>query len=76
MAGAVRLCYELMYSLFLGFGLAIGAELFHTIVPGALYCIWRLRQIHSDLYLSGERGRRAGVETDLWNIDLITADCV
>ncbi len=25
-AGAVRLCYALMYSLFLGFGLAIGAE--------------------------------------------------
>ena len=31
-AGAVRLCYALMYSLFLGFGLAIGAELFQTIV--------------------------------------------
>ncbi|KAG1824853.1 DUF1212-domain-containing protein, partial [Suillus subaureus] len=31
-AGSVRLCYALMYSLFLGFGLAIGAELYQTIL--------------------------------------------
>ncbi|KAG0708901.1 hypothetical protein DFH29DRAFT_889625 [Suillus ampliporus] len=31
-AGAVRLCYALMYSLFLGFGLSIGAELYQTMV--------------------------------------------
>ncbi|KAG2346252.1 DUF1212-domain-containing protein [Suillus weaverae] len=31
-AGSVRLCYALMYSLFLGFGLAIGAELYQTML--------------------------------------------
>jgi len=31
-AGAVRLCFALMYSLFLAFGLAIGAELYQEIV--------------------------------------------
>ena len=31
-AGAVRLCFALMYSLFLGFGLAIGAELYQRII--------------------------------------------
>lgn len=31
-AGAVRLCFALMYSLFLGFGLAIGGELYEKIV--------------------------------------------
>ncbi|KIK99531.1 hypothetical protein PAXRUDRAFT_822693 [Paxillus rubicundulus Ve08.2h10] len=31
-AGAVRLCFALMYSLFLGFGLAIGAELYQKLV--------------------------------------------
>ncbi|KAH7910076.1 DUF1212-domain-containing protein [Hygrophoropsis aurantiaca] len=31
-AGAVRLCFALMYSLFLGFGLAIGAELYQTML--------------------------------------------
>ncbi|KAJ8516926.1 hypothetical protein ONZ45_g5812 [Pleurotus djamor] len=30
-AGAVRLCYAVMYALFLGFGLAIGAEAYQTI---------------------------------------------
>ncbi|KAH7886562.1 hypothetical protein F5I97DRAFT_1926861 [Phlebopus sp. FC_14] len=30
-AGAVRLCFALMYSLFLGFGLAIGAELYQKL---------------------------------------------
>lgn len=30
-AGAVRLCYALMYSLFLGFGLAIGAEVYEKM---------------------------------------------
>jgi hypothetical protein len=30
-AGAVRLCYALMYSLFLGFGLAIGAEFYEKM---------------------------------------------
>lgn len=32
-AGSVRLCYALMYSLFLGFGLAIGAEIYQAM-PG------------------------------------------
>ncbi|KAG1868337.1 DUF1212-domain-containing protein [Suillus subalutaceus] len=31
-AGSVRLCYALMYSLFLGFGLAIGAELYQAML--------------------------------------------
>ncbi|KAF9233444.1 hypothetical protein BU15DRAFT_53866 [Melanogaster broomeanus] len=31
-AGAVRLCFALMYSLFLGFGLSIGAELYEKII--------------------------------------------
>ncbi|KAF9222193.1 DUF1212-domain-containing protein [Gyrodon lividus] len=31
-AGAVRLCFALMYSLFLGFGLAIGAEIYEKLV--------------------------------------------
>ncbi|KAH7919249.1 DUF1212-domain-containing protein [Leucogyrophana mollusca] len=31
-AGAVRLCFALMYSLFLGFGLAIGAELYQKML--------------------------------------------
>ncbi|KAH0835484.1 hypothetical protein J3R83DRAFT_9150 [Lanmaoa asiatica] len=31
-AGAVRLCFALMYSLFLGFGLAIGAQLYQRIL--------------------------------------------
>ncbi|KAG2360229.1 hypothetical protein BDR07DRAFT_1413072 [Suillus spraguei] len=31
-AGSVRLCYALMYSLFLGFGLAIGAELYQGML--------------------------------------------
>ncbi|KAG2129605.1 hypothetical protein DEU56DRAFT_816968 [Suillus clintonianus] len=35
-AGSVRLCYALMYSLFLGFGLAIGAELYQTMLGKAL----------------------------------------
>ena len=30
-SGAVRLCYALMYSLFLGFGLAIGAEVYEKV---------------------------------------------
>jgi hypothetical protein len=30
-AGAVRLCYALVYSLFLGFGLAIGAEFYERM---------------------------------------------
>jgi hypothetical protein len=30
-SGAVRLCYALMYSLFLGFGLAIGAEVYEKM---------------------------------------------
>ena len=43
-SGAVRLCYALMYSLFLGFGLAIGAEVYEktfskTVVgPEDYYC--------------------------------------
>ncbi|KAJ8591269.1 DUF1212-domain-containing protein [Rhizopogon salebrosus TDB-379] len=36
-AGAVRLCYALMYSLFLGFGLAIGAELYQTIIGRGIF---------------------------------------
>lgn len=35
-AGSVRLCYALMYSLFLGFGLAIGAELYQTMLSKPL----------------------------------------
>jgi hypothetical protein len=35
-SGAVRLCYALMYSLFLGFGLAIGAEVYEKISNKAL----------------------------------------
>ncbi|KAF8553122.1 DUF1212-domain-containing protein [Imleria badia] len=31
-AGAVRLCFALMYSLFLGFGLAIGAQIYQRIL--------------------------------------------
>ncbi|KIJ62428.1 hypothetical protein HYDPIDRAFT_94568 [Hydnomerulius pinastri MD-312] len=31
-AGAVRLCFALMYSLFLGFGLAIGAEMYQKLL--------------------------------------------
>lgn len=31
-AGAVRLCFALMYSLFLGFGLGIGAQLYESLV--------------------------------------------
>lgn len=31
-AGSVRLCYAVVYCLFLGFGLAIGAEAYQTIV--------------------------------------------
>ncbi|EGN92570.1 hypothetical protein SERLA73DRAFT_65511, partial [Serpula lacrymans var. lacrymans S7.3] len=31
-AGAVRLCFALMYSLFLGFGLAMGAEMYQKMV--------------------------------------------
>ncbi|KAF8435404.1 DUF1212-domain-containing protein [Boletus edulis BED1] len=34
-AGAVRLCFALMYSLFLGFGLAIGAEVYEKIIGRA-----------------------------------------
>lgn len=30
-AGAVRLCYAVMYALFLGFGLAMGAKAFEEI---------------------------------------------
>jgi hypothetical protein len=30
-SGAVRLCYALTYSLFLGFGLAIGAQMFERV---------------------------------------------
>ncbi|KAJ1303941.1 hypothetical protein OPQ81_008352 [Rhizoctonia solani] len=30
-SGSVRLCYSIIYSIFLGFGLSIGAELFHGI---------------------------------------------
>ena len=30
-SGSVRLCYALIYSLFLGFGLAIGAEVYTKI---------------------------------------------
>ncbi|KAG1849549.1 hypothetical protein C8R48DRAFT_641199 [Suillus tomentosus] len=35
-AGSVRLCYALVYSLFLGFGLAIGAELYQTMLSKPL----------------------------------------
>ncbi|KAL4061818.1 hypothetical protein V8B97DRAFT_648494 [Scleroderma yunnanense] len=35
-AGAVRLCFALMYSLFLGFGLAIGAEVYSKLVGKAI----------------------------------------
>ncbi|CAE6360039.1 unnamed protein product [Rhizoctonia solani] len=30
-SGSVRLCYSIIYSIFLGFGLSIGAELFHAV---------------------------------------------
>lgn len=30
-AGAVRMCYAVIYSLFLGFGLAMGAEVYHQV---------------------------------------------
>ncbi|QRW10061.1 pheromone-regulated membrane protein [Ceratobasidium sp. AG-Ba] len=30
-SGSVRLCYSIIYSIFLGFGLSIGAEIFHAI---------------------------------------------
>ncbi|CAE6488452.1 unnamed protein product [Rhizoctonia solani] len=30
-SGSVRLCYSIIYSIFLGFGLSIGAELFHVV---------------------------------------------
>ncbi|KAI0295613.1 hypothetical protein B0F90DRAFT_1811458 [Multifurca ochricompacta] len=49
-AGAVRLCYALVYSLFLGFGLAIGAEVYekmtglHIVGPEDYQCA----QSHSD----------------------------
>jgi uncharacterized membrane protein YjjP (DUF1212 family) len=36
-SGAVRLCYALMYSLFLGFGLAIGAQVFEKIFNEQVY---------------------------------------
>ncbi|OAX39469.1 DUF1212-domain-containing protein [Rhizopogon vinicolor AM-OR11-026] len=36
-AGSVRLCYALMYSLFLGFGLSIGAELYQTVGGHGIY---------------------------------------
>ncbi|KDQ28417.1 hypothetical protein PLEOSDRAFT_1077263 [Pleurotus ostreatus PC15] len=35
-AGSVRLCYAVMYSLFLGFGLAIGAEAYQTITDNRI----------------------------------------
>ena len=36
-AGAVRLCYALMYSLFLGFGLAIGAEVYEKMTGLSIF---------------------------------------
>jgi len=36
-AGAVRLCYALVYSLFLGFGLAIGAEVYEKMTGLAIF---------------------------------------
>ncbi|KAG9081112.1 hypothetical protein FRC06_005813, partial [Ceratobasidium sp. 370] len=30
-SGSVRLCYSIIYSIFLGFGLSIGAEIFHAV---------------------------------------------
>ncbi|KAF8597700.1 DUF1212-domain-containing protein [Ceratobasidium sp. AG-I] len=30
-SGSVRLCYSIIYSIFLGFGLSIGAEVFHAV---------------------------------------------
>ncbi|KII84961.1 hypothetical protein PLICRDRAFT_349447 [Plicaturopsis crispa FD-325 SS-3] len=35
-SGAVRLCFALMYSLFLGFGLAIGAEVYESVTSHSI----------------------------------------
>ncbi|PVG00329.1 DUF1212-domain-containing protein [Serendipita vermifera] len=35
-AGAVRMCYAVIYSLFLGFGLAMGGEVYHQIFGGVV----------------------------------------
>jgi hypothetical protein len=36
-SGAVRLCYALVYSLFLGFGLAIGAEIYEKMTGLSIF---------------------------------------
>jgi hypothetical protein len=36
-SGAVRICYSLIYSLFLGFGLSMGAEIFTTMTKQSVF---------------------------------------
>ncbi|KAH9049767.1 hypothetical protein EDB83DRAFT_2507273 [Lactarius deliciosus] len=49
-SGAVRLCYALMYSLFLGFGLAIGAEVYEKMTGLSIFAPedYQCAQSHSD----------------------------
>jgi hypothetical protein len=49
-SGAVRLCYALVYSLFLGFGLAIGAEVYEKMTGLSIFAPedYQCAQSHSD----------------------------
>ena len=49
-SGAVRLCYALVYSLFLGFGLAIGAEVYEKMTGLSIFAPedYECAQSHSD----------------------------
>lgn len=62
-SGAIRLCYALVYSLFFGFGLAIGAEVYEKMTDLLIFAPedYQCAESHSDAPGSERHLRTIGV---------------